>query len=100
MAGTLPSTSQFRAAVDSLVPYQPGRPVEPGRPGGLVRRELGRPGPVVKLAWNEGQYGPFPAALEAIARAAAEGNRYPDGGCPPPQAAPPRRPVAPGTAAP
>ncbi|HEY1479212.1 MAG TPA: histidinol-phosphate transaminase [Gaiellales bacterium] len=74
MAGTLPSTSRFRAAVDSLVPYQPGRPVE------LVRRELGLTGPVVKLASNEGQYGPFPAALEAIARAAADGNRYPDGG--------------------
>ena len=65
----------FRAALDGLVPYQPGRPVE------LVRRELGLTGPVVKLASNEGQYGPFPAALEAIARAAAEGNRYPDGGC-------------------
>jgi histidinol-phosphate aminotransferase len=74
MASTLPS-SPFRAAVDGLVPYQPGRPVE------LVRRELGLTGPVVKLASNEGQYGPFPAALEAIARAAAEGNRYPDGGC-------------------
>jgi histidinol-phosphate aminotransferase len=74
MASTTPS-SPFRAAVDGLVPYQPGRPVE------LVRRELGLTGPVVKLASNEGQYGPFPAALEAIARAAAEGNRYPDGGC-------------------
>ncbi len=73
MASTTPS-SQFRAAVDGLVPYSPGRPIE------LVRRELGLTGPVVKLASNEGQYGPFPAALEAIARAAAEGNRYPDGG--------------------
>jgi histidinol-phosphate aminotransferase len=34
----------------------------------------------VKLASNEGPYGPFPAALEAIARAAPELNRYPDGG--------------------
>jgi histidinol-phosphate aminotransferase len=68
-------TSRFRAALDGLIPYQPGRPVE------LVQRELGLTGPVIKLASNEGQYGPFPAALEAIERAAAEGNRYPDGGC-------------------
>jgi histidinol-phosphate aminotransferase len=68
-------TSLFRSALDRLVPYQPGRPVE------LVQRELGLTGPVIKLASNEGQYGPFPAALEAIERAAREGNRYPDGGC-------------------
>jgi histidinol-phosphate aminotransferase len=68
-------TSRFRAALETLVPYQPGRPVE------LVQRELGLTGPIVKLASNEGQYGPFPAALEAIERAAAVGNRYPDGGC-------------------
>jgi histidinol-phosphate aminotransferase len=68
-------TSRFRAALATLVPYQPGRPVE------LVQRELGLSGPIVKLASNEGQYGPFPAALEAIERAAAAGNRYPDGGC-------------------
>jgi histidinol-phosphate aminotransferase len=68
-------SNPFRAALDTLVPYQPGRPVE------LVQRELGLTGPVIKLASNEGQYGPFPAALEAIARAAAQGNRYPDGGC-------------------
>jgi histidinol-phosphate aminotransferase len=68
-------SNPFRAALDTLVPYQPGRPVE------LVQRELGLTGPVIKLASNEGQYGPFPAALEAITRAAAEANRYPDGGC-------------------
>ena len=34
----------------------------------------------MKLASNEGPYGPFPAALEALARAAPELNRYPDGG--------------------
>jgi histidinol-phosphate aminotransferase len=34
----------------------------------------------VKLASNEGPFGPFPAALEAIERAASELNRYPDGG--------------------
>src|SRR3978361_1425271 len=74
MAQSAPS-SPFRMALETLVPYVPGRPVE------LVQRELGLTGPVTKLASNEGRYGPFPAALEAIARAAAEGNRYPDGGC-------------------
>lgn len=63
----------FRSALDGLRPYEPGRPVEE------VQRQLGLER-VVKLASNEGQYGPFPAALEAIARAAAEGHRYPDGG--------------------
>ncbi len=62
-----------RAAVDALVPYEPGRPVED------VQRELGLER-VVKLASNEGPYGPFPAALDAIERATLELNRYPDGG--------------------
>jgi histidinol-phosphate aminotransferase len=35
---------------------------------------------VVKLASNEGPYGPFPAALEALERVSRELNRYPDGG--------------------
>jgi histidinol-phosphate aminotransferase len=35
---------------------------------------------VVKLASNEGPFGPFPAALAALERGAAELNRYPDGG--------------------
>jgi histidinol-phosphate aminotransferase len=34
----------------------------------------------VKLASNEGPFGPFPAALDAIAATAPELNRYPDGG--------------------
>ena len=62
-----------RPAVAGLVPYEPGKPVEE------VQRELGLER-VVKLASNEGPYGPFPAALEAIARATLELNRYPDGG--------------------
>jgi histidinol-phosphate aminotransferase len=44
-----------------------------------VQRELGLER-VVKLASNEGPYGPFPSAQEAIERAALELNRYPDGG--------------------
>jgi histidinol-phosphate aminotransferase len=66
-------TSVERPALAALVPYEPGKPVEE------VQRELGLDR-VVKLASNEGPYGPFPAALEALARAAAELNRYPDGG--------------------
>jgi histidinol-phosphate aminotransferase len=62
-----------RPAIAGLVPYEPGKPVEE------VQRELGLER-VVKLASNEGPYGPFPAALDAIARATLELNRYPDGG--------------------
>jgi histidinol-phosphate aminotransferase len=66
--------SFFRPALANLVPYEPGKPVEE------VQRELGLER-VVKLASNEGPYGPFPEALAALERAAAELNRYPDGGC-------------------
>src|SRR6476646_4736855 len=44
-----------------------------------VRRELGLER-VVKLASNEGPFGPFPEARAAIEACAAELNRYPDGG--------------------
>ena len=64
----------LRPALDGLVPYEPGKPVEE------VQRELGLDR-VVKLASNEGPFGPFPSALDAIDRAARDGNRYPDGGC-------------------
>ena len=75
MAGPLAeiADSFFRQAVNDLVPYEPGKPVEE------VQRELGLER-VVKLASNEGPFGPFPEALEAMERAAAELNRYPDGG--------------------
>jgi len=55
------------------VPYEPGKPVEE------VQRELGLER-VVKLASNEGQFGPFPAAVAALERLVPELNRYPDGG--------------------
>jgi histidinol-phosphate aminotransferase len=70
---TGPGDGFFRPAITGLVPYEPGRPVED------VQRELGLER-VVKLASNEGPFGPFPQALEALARAAPELNRYPDGG--------------------
>src|ERR671925_1876161 len=65
--------SFFKPAVRDIVPYEPGKPVEE------VQRELGLER-VVKLASNEGPFGPFPEALDALARAARELNRYPDGG--------------------
>ena len=65
--------SLFRAALEGLVPYEPGKPEEE------VQRELGLER-VVKLASNEGPWGPFPAALEALERSAPQLNRYPDGG--------------------
>jgi histidinol-phosphate aminotransferase len=67
------ATGFFRSSVDALVPYEPGKPVEE------VQRELGLER-VVKLASNEGPFPPFPAALEAMERAARDSNRYPDGG--------------------
>src|SRR4051812_2795216 len=63
----------FRPSVNALTPYQPGTPVED------VQRELGLER-VIKLASNEGPFGPFPVAQEALARAIGELNRYPDGG--------------------
>jgi histidinol-phosphate aminotransferase len=63
----------IRPALGPLVPYEPGKPVED------VQRELGLER-VVKLASNEGQFGPFPEALDAIERGAPDLNRYPDGG--------------------
>jgi histidinol-phosphate aminotransferase len=62
-----------RPALAGLVPYEPGKPVEE------VQRELGLER-VVKLASNEGQFGPFPAALAALEQGLPELNRYPDGG--------------------
>jgi histidinol-phosphate aminotransferase len=67
------SESFFKPAVRDLVPYEPGKPVEE------VQRELGLER-VVKLASNEGPFGPLPEALDALAVAAPELNRYPDGG--------------------
>jgi histidinol-phosphate aminotransferase len=64
----------IRPALDAIVPYEPGKPIEE------VQRALGLER-VVKLASNEGPFPPFPAAVEAIERSIVELNRYPDGGC-------------------
>ncbi len=58
--------------VRSLMPYQPGKPIEE------LERELGL-SDVVKLASNENPLGPGTAAREAIAAASRDIERYPDG---------------------
>jgi histidinol-phosphate aminotransferase len=60
--------------IASLVPYQPGKPIEE------VEREYGIRDSI-KLASNENPLGPSPKALEALAAAASGIHRYPDGGC-------------------
>jgi histidinol-phosphate aminotransferase len=58
--------------IETLAPYQPGKPVEE------LERELGITG-ALKLASNENPLGPSPKGM-AAARDALEGaNRYPDG---------------------
>ena len=60
--------------VKKLTPYIPGKPIED------VARELHLdPATIVKLASNENPRGPSPKVLAAIAAAAAEVTRYPDG---------------------
>lgn len=60
--------------VARLAPYVPGKPIED------VARELKLdPATIVKLASNENPRGPSPKVLAAIAAAAAEVTRYPDG---------------------
>ncbi len=60
--------------VAKIAPYVPGKPIED------VARELGLdPSTIVKLASNENPRGPSPKVLAAIAAAATEVTRYPDG---------------------
>ena len=63
----------LRPAVLRLEPYRPQRPLRE------LQRELGLER-LVKLASNEGAFGPLPGAVAAFEGAAAELNRYPDGG--------------------
>ena len=57
-----------------IKPYVPGKLLDE------VKREWGLKS-VIKLASNENPYPPSPKVLAAIAKAAREVNRYPDGGC-------------------
>ena len=62
------------AHIRAISPYIPGKPVsELAREFGLDEKDI------IKLASNENPLGPSPKALAAIARAAAELTRYPDG---------------------
>jgi histidinol-phosphate aminotransferase len=60
--------------VRRISPYVGGKPIEE------VARELGlAPSSIIKLASNENPRGPSPKAVAAIAQAAADITRYPDG---------------------
>ncbi len=62
--------------IASIQAYPPGRPIA------AVARDFGLdPGKIVKLASNENPLGTSPEVTEALARAAAEVNRYPDFDC-------------------
>ena len=63
----------FRPDLAEIPVYKPGRTPED------VRRDSGLES-VAKLASNECPYDPFPAVVEAVGRAAASLNRYPDNG--------------------
>ncbi len=63
----------LRRALVDVEPYRPQRPMRE------IQAELGLER-IVKLSSNEGAFGPLPAAVAAFEAAAAELNRYPDGG--------------------
>src|SRR3954463_13840142 len=66
----------LRRALQRVDPYTPQPPMR------QLQRELGLYR-IVKLASNEGPFGPLPAAMAAFEGAALELNRYPDGGATP-----------------
>jgi histidinol-phosphate aminotransferase len=65
--GAGPEALRFRAALDGIPAYLPGKP--PVRADGR---------PAYKLSSNENPYPPLPGVLEAATTAAAQMNRYPD----------------------
>jgi histidinol-phosphate aminotransferase len=74
MTSALEPASHAPAWVRDIAPYVPGKPVEE-----LAREFHLDPAGIVKLASNENPRGPSPKALAAIATAAADLTRYPDG---------------------
>ncbi|MBK6804207.1 MAG: histidinol-phosphate transaminase [Betaproteobacteria bacterium] len=74
MTHALEPASHAPAWVRDIAPYVPGKPVEE-----LAREFHLDPAGIVKLASNENPRGPSPKALAAIATAAADVTRYPDG---------------------
>ena len=63
----------LRDAMAKVDPYRPQPPMA------VLQAQLGLPR-IVKLASNEGAFGPLPAARAAYEAAASELHRYPDGG--------------------
>ena len=63
-----------RRAVDALPPYSAGRSARDALTHGRWT------GPIAALAANEGPYGPFPNAIEALQARIATVNRYPESG--------------------
>lgn len=61
-----------KPGIETIQPYQGGKPIDE------VQREFGIDD-IIKLASNENPLGPSPLAKEAIKRAAAKVNLYPDG---------------------
>lgn len=63
----------YRAAIDRITPYSPGKPIEE------VARELGLdPATIVKMASNENPLGPSPLAVEAMQVHLGDVRLYPD----------------------
>ncbi|MGD0166839.1 MAG: aminotransferase class I/II-fold pyridoxal phosphate-dependent enzyme [Gaiellaceae bacterium] len=71
--GSRVSRGLIRPALESIEPYEGGKPIEE------VERELGI-ARAVKLASNEGPFGPFPIARQVLETRSYDLNRYPDGG--------------------
>lgn len=65
----------IRDALQSLQPYEPGKPVEE------IQREYELDRPPVKLASNENPHGPPPNLIERYRESFERLNRYPDGAC-------------------
>src|SRR3954469_4958210 len=63
----------LRDALAAVQPYRPQRPMRE------LQEELGLDR-IVKLASNEGAFGPLPAAVAAFEASVRDLNRYPDGG--------------------
>ncbi len=67
------SKTSYRAAIDAITPYSPGKPIEE------VARELGLdPKSIIKLASNENPLGPSPLAVAAMQEHLRDVRLYPD----------------------
>ncbi len=64
----------FKECIESVRPYEPGKPIKE------VERELGLRR-VIKLASNENPLGPSRKAIRAMRKALGEAHLYPESGC-------------------